>query len=93
MELGHFRSSFAKADVVNEKPEWKQIKIHHAVSGNGISGWSQDSSALFDRSDFSWTELEIRSPAAYFDGSKIKLWFAGHDKKNNLGIGSAVRAL
>lgn len=80
-------------DVANEKPQWKQHKIHHAVSSNGRTGWTQDSSALFSREDFSWTKAEINSPAALYVDGKIKLWFAGHDVeggKANLAIGMAT---
>jgi sucrose-6-phosphate hydrolase SacC (GH32 family) len=74
-------------DVINEKPSWTQQKIAHAVSTDGITAWAQDTTSLFDRSDFAWTKTETRAPAPYYDGSTLKLWIAGTWPGNNLGIG------
>ncbi len=76
-------------DVINEKPSWKQVELSHAVSNDGVSGWTEDPTPIFSDSDFSWTKNSIRSSAAYLDGSQLKLWFAGDDGKN-LGIGLAT---
>lgn len=65
----------------------KQVRLHHAVSDNGVSGWTQDSTAIYDRSAFVWTADEIRSPAAYLNGTNLMFWFAGNSNVNDLGIG------
>jgi predicted GH43/DUF377 family glycosyl hydrolase len=85
-------------DVANEIPTWKQVKLHHAVSDNGVTAWTQDATALFDRSQFSWTAEEIRSPAVYLEGTTLGLWFAGHNSTAIpstfvMGIGFATCAL
>jgi len=81
-------------DVASEVPSWKQLKIHHAVSDNGVTGWKQDAIAIFDHLDIPWTTEEIRSPAVYLDGSSLKMWFAGHTNPKArdfiMGIGYAV---
>lgn len=59
--------------------EWLQMRLHHARSANGISGWISDSEPIHAREDFSWTQREIRSPAPYLDGLELKLFFAGDD--------------
>jgi len=64
-------------DVVLNSP-WTQVKIHHAVSSDGETGWTQDSEALLYRSDYFWTENEIRSPSALVYGNNLYLYFAGH---------------
>jgi predicted GH43/DUF377 family glycosyl hydrolase len=72
--------------------EWTQVALHHAVSADGETGWSQDTNPIFTRHTFDWTEREIRSPAVLFDGSLLKLWFAGDDviATQKLGIGYAT---
>lgn len=77
-------------DVVNEKPSWKQVALSHAVSANGLSGWKQDTEPLFKKDDFAWTAEEIRAPSALYENNMLTLWFAGHNKKANLGIGVAT---
>ena len=72
-------------DVAQETP-WKQLRIHHASSADGITGWTHDGSAIFSQSDFTWTSNEIRSPSALLDGTSLFLWFAGDDAAT-LGIG------
>ena len=75
-------------DVAIADP-WLQVKIHHAVSDNGITGWSQDSSSLLNREDFSWTRGEIRSPSAIEYNGKLYLYFAGNTDLN-LAIGLII---
>ena len=75
-------------DVVIEDP-WKQVKIHHAVSDDGINGWIQDSAPLLNREDFTWTQEEIRSPSALEYNNKLYLYFAGHTGFN-LAIGLEI---
>lgn len=64
-------------DVALNSP-WTQVKIHHALSSDGETSWVQDSEALLERSDYSWTEEEIRSPSALLYDGKLYLYFAGH---------------
>lgn len=63
-------------DVAQDSP-WQQLKLHHAVSSDGITGWTHDSSAIFSNSSFSWTNEEIRSPSVLLDGTTLHMWFAG----------------
>ncbi len=74
-------------DVVADP--WKQVGIHHAVSPDGISDWTQDSDFLLTRDDFSWTEEELRSPSALLYNGELYLYFAGH-KGYDLGIGLQI---
>ena len=74
-------------DVVQDMP-WEQLRIHHASSADGITGWTHDSSAIFSQSDFTWTSTQIRSPSALLDGTSLFLWFAGDDA-STLGIGAS----
>ncbi|WP_028979831.1 T9SS type A sorting domain-containing protein [Sporocytophaga myxococcoides] len=78
-------------DVVLENPQWHQTALHHAYSPNGIDSFIEDPSDIFEKSDFSWTSREIRSPSVLLDGSVIKMWFAGDDIFNSgkFGIGYA----
>jgi predicted GH43/DUF377 family glycosyl hydrolase len=73
-------------DVVADP--WKQVKIHHAVSDDGLA-WTQDTSALLDQSDFSWTAAELRSPSALPFNGKLYLYFAGH-AGTDLSIGLRI---
>ncbi len=72
---------------------FSQVKLHHAVSSNGLNSWTQDSTQIYDRSHFSWTATEIRSPSAYLNSQKLMLWFAGHSSSSDLGIGLATCSL
>lgn len=72
-------------DVVQASP-WKQLRLHYAKSGDGVSQWTQASAAIFSNSSFSWTSNEIRSPSLFLDGTTLKMWFAG-DNGTTLGIG------
>ncbi len=79
-------------DVVINDP-WTQVKIHHAVSTDGETGWVQDSAPLLQRSDYFWTESEIRSPSAIVYQDNLYLYFAGHYFDGpvfNLGIGLRI---
>ena len=78
-------------DVAQRSP-WRQLKITHASSADGLSGWTLDATPIFSNTDFAWTSNEIRSPAALLDGTTLKLWFAG-DNSSVLGIGSASCSL
>ncbi len=66
-----------------------QVKLHHAYSANGTSGWVQDATEIFDHADFTWTADEIRAPAPLLIGDTLYYWFAGHSDFT-LGIGLAT---
>ena len=57
---------------------WTQVAIHHAMSEDGETHWVQDAKPIFTRRSFAWTSLEVRAPCALFDGTTLKLWFAGN---------------
>jgi len=74
-------------DVANDgSGTWEQVALQHAVSADGLTGWTQDTAPLRRNSDFAWTVREIRSPGALLDGTTLRLFFAGD---NYLGDTSA----
>ena len=74
-------------DVVADP--WRQVKIHRAVSNDGLSAWVMDNESLLVREDFAWTQEEIRSPSALEFNDKLYLYFAGHTGLN-LAIGLKI---
>jgi hypothetical protein len=75
---------------------WTQEALHHAYSAGGLTGWTQDAAPIRVRTDFTWTAREIRSPAAFLDGTTLRLYFAGDDIRNNTsawGIGQMTCSL
>lgn len=74
-------------DVVNEIPSWTQVALHHAVSLNGISGFTEDNTSVFNKNNFTWTAREIRGPSVLVDSAKVKMWFAGDDFFNSTAFG------
>ncbi len=82
-------------NVVTDVP-FEGVKIHHAYSINGISGWVQDKGAIFDRVNFSpWGDVNLSSPAVLLHGKKLMLWFSGngsiaHFPDVKMGIGMAT---
>jgi len=68
-------------DVANDHGNntWIQEALHHAYSSDGLSGWTQDPVPIRRLTDFTWTAREIRSPAAFLDGTTLRLYFAGDD--------------
>ena len=58
---------------------WLQLRLHHARSSDGLTGWIQDAVPIRANTDFAWTQEEIRSPHALLDGGILRLYFAGHD--------------
>ncbi|MFY9311156.1 MAG: hypothetical protein WAQ28_19085 [Bacteroidia bacterium] len=62
-------------DIVRDP--WKQVKIHHAVSDNGITGWTLDPAPLLNREDYTWTAEEILAPSAVYKNDK--LWSNGQN--------------
>ena len=77
---------FLDTAFVTESSEWTQRTIHHAVSEDGQTNWTTQTTSIHKREDFLWTEAEIRAPATLLVGSDLKLYFAGHQELN-LGIG------
>jgi len=74
--------------VVTDSP-FSQVKIHRITSANGKSNWVHDSKEILDKSEFSWTANQIRSPSVFLSGTDLFLWFAGDANVNDLGIGMA----
>lgn len=60
------------------KHVWTQVALHHAVSTNGRAGWIQDKAAIATRAQFPWLGMEVRAPSPLFDGTRLRLWFAGN---------------
>lgn len=73
---------------VAEDP-FKQVKIHHAVSADGISNWVQDTTSILNREDFAWTAEEILAPSPILFNNWLYLYFSGH-ASGNLGIGLKI---
>jgi hypothetical protein len=59
--------------------DWKQLRLHHARSQDGITGWVQDTMPIRSAGDFPWAVDEVRSPAAFLDGTTLRLYAAGHE--------------
>lgn len=77
-------------DIINEDPSWHQESISYAYSSNGITNFKQHTETIHEKSDFWWTNNEIRSPFPIIDDNKLKLYFAGHVTSSSdytLGIG------
>lgn len=58
---------------------WLQLRLHHATSADGRTGWTQDAAYIRKAGDFDWAVDEIRSPHALLDGDVLRLYFAGHE--------------
>jgi predicted GH43/DUF377 family glycosyl hydrolase len=85
-------------DVANDHGNmtWTQEALHHAYSADGLTGWTQDPAPIRRLTDFTWTAREIRSPAAFLDGTILRLYFAGDDvlaHPNAWGIGQMTCSL
>jgi len=84
-------------DVANDhgNDTWTQEALHHAYSADGLAGWTQDPAPVRRLTDFTWTAREIRSPAAFLDGTTLRLYFAGDDLFNTgaWGIGQMTCSL
>jgi hypothetical protein len=85
-------------DVANDHGNntWTQEALHHAYSSDGLTGWTQDAAPIRRLTDFTWTAREIRSPAAFLDGTTLRLYFAGDDvlaHPNAWGIGQMTCSL
>jgi hypothetical protein len=67
-------------------PDWQQVALHHAVSPrDGETDFIQDAEPWLTREDFPWTSGEILAPVVLIDGTTLRLWFAGHVRKSDLG--------
>lgn len=84
-------------DVANDHGNntWTQEALHHAYSADGRTVWVQDPAPLRRLTDFAWTQREIRSSAAFLDGTTLRLYFAGDDLFNSgaWGIGQITCSL
>ena len=81
-------------DVANDgSGNWTQVALQHAYSADGLTGWTQDPAPIRRLTDFTWTAREIRSPAAFLDGTTLRLYFAGDDLPNAWGIGQMTCSL
>jgi hypothetical protein len=82
-------------DVANDhgNGSWTQEALHHAYSSDGLTGWTQDTAPIRGLTDFTWTAREIRSPAAFLDGTTLRLYFAGDNLPNAWGIGQMTCSL
>ncbi len=72
---------------------FSQEKIHHAFSVDGISDWTTDGTALFDRSQFSWSDYGINGPSVLQDGKNLYIWFGGQGNVSafpNMNFGIAM---
>ena len=88
-------STHEKGDgTMNENGENREA-LHHAYSADGLTGWTQDPAPIRRLTDFTWTTREIRSPAAFLDGTTLRLYFAGDDLFNTKawGIGQMTCSL
>ncbi len=77
------------------KDPFKQEKFHHASSADGINSWNLDSTAIFDKSQFSWADDQINAPAVLLDGTNLMMWFGGQGNISSfpnisMGIGMAI---
>lgn len=66
---------------------WTQLRLHHAVSADGETGWVQDTRPLLKRESLAWTAREIRAPSPLDDNGTLRLYFAGDDFPGDYGIG------
>lgn len=58
--------------------KWVQVALHHAASSVGRGGWTQDPKAIVRLGQARWLGMEVRAPAPLFDGTRLRLWFAGN---------------
>jgi sucrose-6-phosphate hydrolase SacC (GH32 family) len=58
---------------------WKQVRLHHSWSNDGIAGWVQDATPIASVGEYAWNTDEIRSPDALLDGITLRLYYAGHN--------------
>lgn len=56
---------------------FKQIRIHHAWSSNGVSDWQVDSAPILENTQIPWADDQINGPSVYLQDNKIFMWFGG----------------
>ncbi len=68
-------------DVANQPDggDWRQVRLHHARSADGVTGWTHDVAPIRAAGDYDWAVDEVRSPDALLDGTTLRLYFAGHE--------------
>ncbi len=66
-----------------DEASWQQIRLHHAVSEDGVTDWQQDAAPLLSAGAFAWAVDEVRAPSALIDGDTLRLYFAGHELDGN----------
>jgi predicted GH43/DUF377 family glycosyl hydrolase len=70
----------------------EQVKIHRAVSADGIH-FTEDNSPILNREDFSWTAREIRGGSELLENGKMKIWFSGDNYSLSFGSWSGGMTL
>lgn len=76
--------------VVTDTP-YNHVKIHHAVSNDGVTNWVQDANAIIDKSDLAWHSNDLVGPTAHVVGSSVYLWYGGNTGTlDSLGIGLSI---
>lgn len=83
MVLGGEVHLFVDVAYDPDEASWKQIRLHHARSADGRTGFIQDPAPLASAGDFPWAVDEIRSPQPIVDGKTLRLYFAGHELDGN----------
>ena len=63
----------------NPTGTYKQVRLSHAWSSDGITGWAQDTTPIASAGEYAWNTEEIRSPDALLDGTTLRLYYAGHN--------------
>ncbi len=58
--------------------DWKQIRLHHSASPDGVTGWVPDAAPMYSAGQFTWAIEEVRSSDAFLDGTTLRFYFAGH---------------
>lgn len=66
-------------------PEWKQVAVHRAVSRDGLGNFVEDSRPILVRDSDGWTSGEVLAPSVLVDDGKVKVWFGGHVRNDDLG--------
>ena len=62
-----------------EGGDWQQLRIHHALSPDGRTGWVHDPEEIVAAPFLDWAVDEVLAPHALLDGDQLRMWFAGHE--------------
>lgn len=65
---------------------WRQLRVHHARSADGKTGWVHDATPILSAPFSDWAVEEVRSPHALVDGNDVRLYFAGHTLADGGGV-------